>query len=116
MRTILINVLKTLGMYCLVALIAAGMLMLFAGLVPKTPVGWITIFLVALPIWLAFDWLGERIFSDKISRRLDASDSALSFRRMMYVFAVIIITSTAAAVILKLTQDFWGSHFSTLWR
>jgi hypothetical protein len=91
------------------------MVMLVAGIYPATFTGWIAIFLFSLPLWLFFSWLGERMFSERISRRIDASEKAFSFRRMVYVLFVVLVTGGTVAAVIMFTKDFWGPLFSRFW-
>lgn len=108
---IFIKILKMLGIYCVVALFAAGIMMLYAGVFPRTPTGWVAILIVSLPLWMFFEWLGQHAFSSRISRRIDVRDKAVSIRRMVYVFFVLLITGGTVALIFLITKDFWGPHF-----
>ena len=85
---------------------------------PVTPVGRALWFLLALPITVSLEWIGERVLGDRVGRRIDATRgisakrvlAALAFFVAMFALGTLVVVSLSAA-----GGDFWTTHFSDKW-
>jgi hypothetical protein len=93
------TVIRLLFFWVVASLVAAAVLLLYAiPWHPHSARGWTIFLLVALPISLAGDYIGERIFSNPFARRLDASGSGVkaSVNRIGYVVLCFLGVAVAA--------------------
>jgi hypothetical protein len=88
-------------LYLAAALIVGVPVTLLNGIWPKSKLGWIVITLCGFPALILGEFLGEKLFSKKISRALDPAkkDNIISVRRMAYAL-VVGIAVTALVILL----------------
>jgi hypothetical protein len=85
------RLLRFTGGYLLLNLFIVGFLILFNGVRPTTTTGWIILFVIALPLWVLAEWVGEKLTSKPVSRSIDDSDKQVSILRMMYLLGAMIV-------------------------
>jgi uncharacterized membrane protein (DUF485 family) len=73
---------------------------------PKSPIGWIILYLISFPVVIVFEELGNKVFSDNVSRKLSRGV------RIIYgviVLGLIFILSTSVVSWLEPYLGKWGS-------
>ena len=73
---------------------------------PRSPLGWVVLYLMSLPVVFVFKALGKKVFSDNVSRKLSRGV------RVIYgviVLGLIILLSTSAVSWLEPYLGKWGS-------
>jgi hypothetical protein len=73
---------------------------------PKSSIGWIILYLISFPVVIVFELLGNKVFSDNISRKLSRG------ARIIYgviVLGLIFILSTSVVSWLEPYLGKWGS-------
>jgi hypothetical protein len=100
MNTTTPRLIKSFFLYLAAALIIGVPLALLNGIWPKNMMGWIIIIVCGFPTLILGEFLGEKLFSKKISRALDPAkkDNIISVRRMAY--ALFVGIAVTALVIL----------------
>ena len=95
------RLIKGFFLYLAAALIIGVPAALLNGIWPKNMMGWIIIVVCGLPTLILGEFLGEKLFSQKISHTLDPAkkDKIISVRRMAYAL-VVGIAVTALVILL----------------
>jgi hypothetical protein len=95
------KLIKGFFLYFAAALIVGVPVALLNGIWPKNMMGWIIIIVCGFPTLILGEFLGEKLFSQKISRELDPAkeDKITSVRRMAYAL-VVGIAVTALVILL----------------
>ncbi len=102
-------------MIYLVVVLSIGILFaLFSGFWPKSIIGWSAVLIFGLPAVLLGEFLGEKLFSNKISNALDKNqkNKLISIRRMAYALIVGIITTIIIVFLGYLLKTYFGAHFT----
>ncbi len=110
-QPILIKVIRFIGIYLLVNIFAVGFLILVTGIWPKTATGWVILATFGFPTWIFGEYLGEKIFSNKISESIDSKEKKISFFRMEYAFIIMILFLIFWAGLYHYFKGFWIRHF-----
>jgi hypothetical protein len=96
------SVLKFIGIYLALAL-AAGVMALLQlwPWQPKTAIGWGALLILALPVTVAGEWIGQRIFNKRVSDSLGASaePGSIAWMRVAYGVAVVVVIAAAVGAI-----------------
>jgi len=74
-------------------------LLILADIFPFRPadlIGWAILILAGIPLLLCLAWIGESVFSKKLSQKI--SDEKLSFKRV--IFALFVFLAMAGALVL----------------
>ena len=74
---------------------------------PKTAVGWLVLFVCALPITAAGEWLGQLAFENRFATSLGngTAPDSLSWLRVAYgVVVVLVLTAIAVAIVVGVTK------------
>jgi hypothetical protein len=93
------RILKILGWYCTLTVAAAlGLLVLALPYHPKSSIGWIVFFILALPISLIGEAIGEGLWRNPLAKRIEerSSQSTLSLSRIVYGFFAMLLVFFAA--------------------
>jgi hypothetical protein len=87
---------------------------LLSGVWPKSITGWILIFIFGFPTLILGEFIGEKLFSDKISLKIDKDkkDRLISIRRTAYALIIGIITTLFITLIGFFLRKHVGAHFS----
>ena len=87
---------------------------LLNGIWPKDITGWIIIAIFAFPTLLLGELLGEKLFSERISRPLDLGkrQKVISARRMTYALVVGVAVSALGFLFWYLLRDYIGIYFT----
>jgi hypothetical protein len=64
------NLRSSLSLLALVGLLACALLVVYFPAVPKSPLGWVALFLVGLPAWFALEWVETTVLGSKFFARL----------------------------------------------
>lgn len=100
-----------LSAYLLVNIVAVGMLMIMANIRPKTNKGWVFILVFGFPVWLIMEWVGSKIFSNKVSDRIDPSNKIISIKRLLYSLIAILTVLGIYMVVVYSYKDFMSNNF-----
>jgi hypothetical protein len=100
-------------MYFALAIVIGVPLSLLNGFWPKNITGWVIIVLLGFPLLLFCEYLGEKLFSMKISIALDTSrkDKIISLRRMAYAMIVYIILIIIITLFVYFFRENIGNYF-----
>ncbi len=93
------RILRFLGWYCALTMIAAvGMLIFAFPSHPKSSTGWLWFFVLALPITLIGEAIGEGLWRNPLAKRIEQKTSTHSFSwlRIAYGFVVMLLVFAAA--------------------
>jgi len=109
-----------LSIYLAVSLvIAVGCLIICYPWHPITVIGWILLFLLATPVTLIGQYIGELLTSDKISNKIDPSKSLVSSERIVYLLIVSIAFICLIALLGNIMEKGFGAfleqHYSNKW-
>ncbi len=104
--------LRFLGGVLFVNVFAAGMFILFGGLWPKTPIGWVLLLGLGGPVWLFVEYIGDKLFAEKVSKKIDSSEKTVSISRIIYGVIVMVIFLALFAVTQYYFKGFLTKHFS----
>ena len=97
--------------YLLVNLVAVGLLILITGIWPITATGWAILLLFGFPAWMFGEYLGDRVFSQKISEAIDPSEKKVSIKRLEYAFFAMIMIMAIWGCIYYYFKPFWVKNF-----
>lgn len=64
------NLRSSLSLLALVGLVACALLFAYFPAVPRSLLGWVALFLVGLPAWLALEWVGTAVLGSQFFARL----------------------------------------------
>ena len=105
---------KIFFMYFAASLFIGVPFALFSGVWPKSITGWVIVFIFGLPTMLMGEYIGEKLFSDKINQAIDNGkiDKIISARRMAYALIIGIVTTAVTFFIGYLLRPYVGAHFS----
>jgi hypothetical protein len=95
------RVLRFLGLYLAVSLVAAPILLLqLLPFHPRSALGWIILFVVALPAVVAIEFVGDFLLTNRVSAAVDRKTrgTSLSWARITYVLGVYILSFAVAIV------------------
>ena len=108
------NFIKGFFLYLGASLLIGVPFALFNGTWPKNITGWIIIAIFGFPTLLLGEFLGEKLFSERISRALDPDkrQKIISARRMTYVLVVAVAVSALAFLLWYLLRDYIGIYFT----
>ena len=87
---------------------------LFNGVWPKTIIGWVLVFIFGLPTLILGELIGEKLFNNKISQKIDQAkkDKIIAIRRMAYALIIGIITTAIITLLGYFFRQQIGAHFS----
>lgn len=87
---------------------------LLSGLWPKSITGWLIVFIFGLPTIIFGELIGEKLFSDKVSQKIDRDkkDKIISIRRMAYALIIGIITTVVIVLLGYFLRRHVGDHFA----
>ena len=108
------NFIKVFFMYLAASLFIGVPFALLSGVWPKSITGWFIVFIFGLPTILLGEFLGEKLFSDKISQAIDKEkkEKIISSRRMAYALIIGILTTAVIILLSYLLRDYVGNHLS----
>lgn len=91
-------------MYLAASLFIGVPFALLSGVWPKSITGWVIVFIFGLPTMILGEFIGEKLFSDKISQTIDKDnkDKIISIRRMGYALVIGIATTVVIVMLLSL--------------
>lgn len=67
--------------------------------IPSTPSGWLWAFLLAIPLQLAFEFLGELVSKNKATRLIEQKTAEQSFSLVRILYGVVLFLVFAGLVI-----------------
>lgn len=79
------------GAALLVLIIPALFLLLLCPTHPVTFVGWVIWTFCGIPLYLLGEFLGEKIFSDRIGSKIEPDQKKISAKRVFYGIIVVVI-------------------------
>lgn len=87
---------------------------LLSGVWPKSITGWVIVLIFGLPAMILGEFIGEKLFSDKVSQTIDKDkkDKIISIRRMAYALIIGIITTVVILLLGYFLQSHVGAHFN----
>jgi amino acid transporter len=87
---------------------------LISGIWPKTVTGWILIIILAVPVMVIGSFIGEKLFSDKISDTIDPKrkNKQISPRRMYYQLLIGVIYVVLLLLVIHEFGDKIKTHFN----
>jgi hypothetical protein len=87
---------------------------LLNGIWPKNITGWTIIAVFGFPALLLGEFLGEKLFSERISRAVDPGkrQKVISARRMTYALLVGMAVSVLGFLLWYLLRDYIGIYFT----
>jgi hypothetical protein len=100
--------LRVLGIYALLSGLLAGLMLLQAFPArPETPLDWILLFVLALPLTLAGEWAGDKLLNNKFGRYIDAKtkEQRISFVRIIFALGVYVGAIAAVIVLYRAWQN-----------
>lgn len=104
--------LRFLAIYIILAM-AFGLFAAFdAGMWPKTVKGWMLLAVFAFPGYLLCEFLGEKIFSDRVSGLLEKKQKLVSIKRMSYAFFVLLLGTGLSILLYYLAKLYLGDTFN----
>ena len=108
------NFIKIFFMYLAASLFIGVPFSLFSGVWPKSITGWGIVFIFGLPTMMIGEFIGEKLFSDKINKAIDndKKDKIISVRRMAYALIIGIVTTAVTFFIGYSLRPYVGAHFS----
>lgn len=106
------NFIKLFFIYLAASLFIGVPFALLSGVWPKSITGWVIIFLFGLPTMLLGEFLGEKLFSEKISQKIDKKDKIISIRRMAYALIIGIVTTAVIVLLGYLLRRHVSAHFN----
>ena len=110
------NFIKGFFLYLGASLLIGVPFALLNGIWPKDITGWIIIAIFGFPTLLLGEFLGEKLFSERISRALDPDkrQKIISARRMTYVLVVAVAVSALGFLLWYLLRDYIGIYFTII--
>lgn len=86
---------------------------LLSGVWPKNITGWVLIFIFGLPSLILGEFIGEKLYSDKISQKIDKEykDQIISIKRMGYALVVSFVIGVIIILIGFLLRVSVGDQF-----
>lgn len=101
-------------MYLAASLFIGVPFALLSGVWPKSITGWLIVFIFGLPTMLLGEFIGEKLFSDKINQAIDKDkkDKIISIRRMAYALIIGIVTTIVIVMLGYLLRRHVGAHFN----
>jgi uncharacterized membrane protein len=108
------NYIRLFFTYLAVSLFVGVPFALLNGIWPKSITGWLIVFIFGLPTIILGEYIGEKLFSDKISQTIDKKnrEKIISIRRMAYALIIGIVATAVTIVVGYLTRKHLGAHFS----
>jgi hypothetical protein len=108
------NFIKGFLLYLCVSLLIGVPFALLNGIWPKNITGWIIIAIFGFPTLLLGEFLGEKLFSERISHALDPDkeQKVISARRITYALVVVVVVSTLGFLLWYLLCDYIGIYFT----
>ncbi len=108
------NFIKGFFLYLGASLVIGVPFALLNGIWPKNITGWIIIAVFGLPSLLLGEFLGEKLFSERMSRAVDPgkTQKVISPRRMIYAFVVALAVSALGFLLWYLLRDYIGIYFT----
>ncbi len=106
--------LRFLGGALFLNVFAAGMLILLGGYWPKTTIGWVILVALGGPFWIFGEYLGDKLFGEKVSKYIDSSERKVSALRIVYGVVVMVIILAFTMGVNYYFRSFWTKHF-TIW-
>jgi putative copper export protein len=100
--------LRVLGIYALLSGLLAGLMLLQAFPArPETPLGWILLFVLALPLALAGEWAGDKLLNNKLGRYVDdkAKEQRISIVRIIFALGVYLGAIAAVIALYRVWQN-----------
>jgi hypothetical protein len=92
------NIFGAVLIYLGVNFFVVNLLYVFYGIRPTTPVGWLALCTLGLPIWAGGEWLSDSIHQ-KIVKKYPSPENRFSLKRIAVATAILtIITITAFAL------------------
>ncbi|GBE39404.1 hypothetical protein BMS3Bbin08_02026 [bacterium BMS3Bbin08] len=84
-----------------------------SGIWPKTLIGWILIIIFAVPVLLVGEFIGEKLFSDKISDTIDPNrkNKQISPGRMSYQLLIGVLYVVLLILAMHKFGDSLKTHF-----
>ncbi|MEM7434506.1 MAG: hypothetical protein AAF436_05090 [Myxococcota bacterium] len=85
---------------------------------PITPLGWALWFVLALPVTVLLEGVGQTVFGERLGRKIDGARGisakrilvALAFSLVAFALGTLVVVSVGAV-----GGGFWGTHFSDNW-
>ncbi len=101
-------------MYLAASLFIGVPFALLSGVWPKSITGWVIVFIFGLPTMILGEFIGEKLFSDKISQKIDndKKDKIISIRRMAYALIIGIVTTMVIVLLGYFLRSHVGAHFN----
>jgi len=106
------KVTKFIGFYIIVSLVCSAYIAVDTETWPKSYRGWILLFIFAFPICMFFSFLGEKLFHEKISEKLEVKQRINSPKRMIYTFVVLLLTSSLTILLYYVAKRYLNNVFS----
>lgn len=108
----ILAVLRFFAIYTLVAMAFALFAAFDAGIWPKTTKGWIFLAVFAFPGYLLCEFLGEKIFNDRVSGMLEKKQKLISIKRMSYTFLILLSVMGVSVLLYYLAKLYLGDIFN----
>lgn len=105
-------VLKFFAIYIILAMAFALFTAFDAGMWPKTAKGWLLLAVFAFPAYLFSEYLGEKVFSDRISGMLEKEQKLISIKRMSYVLLILLLAFGLSVFLYYLAKLYLGDIFN----
>jgi len=100
-------------MYLAASLFIGVPFALLSGVWPKSITGWVIVFILGLPIMILGEFIGEKLFSEKISQSIDKDkkDKIISIQRMAYALIIGSLTIVVIVILGFFLRKYVGAHF-----
>ena len=86
---------------------------------PVTLIGWIIWYLLATPVLFLGELIGEKVFSEKVGKRIDSDTSRISGNRifaLLMIYVVLLAVGIGAQlVVYENFGEFIDANFSSQW-
>jgi hypothetical protein len=108
------KLIKGFSLYLAASLCIGVPFALLSGIWPKNITGWIIIALFGFPALLLGEFLGEKLFSGRISRAVDPGkmQKVISVRRMTYALLVGLAVSALGLLLWYSLRDYISIYFT----
>ena len=104
--------LRFFAIYIILAMAFALFTAFDAGMWPKTAKGWILLVVFSFPGYLLCEFLGEKIFSGRVSGMLEKKQKMVSIKRMSYAFFVLLLGTGLSILLYYLAKLYLGDIFN----
>jgi len=102
---------KVISTYVAVNIVVVGLIIIFNGIWPRSITGWALLFTLGFPICIFLEYIGTKLFGERINQVIDNSTKTVSISRILYVLLIGLTYLVVLGIIYFTFKGFWQKHF-----